>query len=130
MALILEGIVEHGDARGRELGFPTANLALEGRPDLEGIWAAFADVDGGGRFPATVSVGRRPTYYPDTATRLVEVHLLDFEGVGDIYGRRIRVELESYLRSQARCASEAELISLIAADVDATRRLMAGLVSA
>ena len=128
MARILEGIVEHGDARGRGLGFPTANLALEGRGDLEGIWAAFADVDGVGRFPATVSVGRRPTYYPDTAARLVEVHLLDFEG--DIYGRHIRVGLESYLRSQVRCTSEAELISLIAAGVDATRRLMAGLVSA
>jgi riboflavin kinase len=118
---ILEGTVEHGDARGRELGFPTANVSINGRDDLDGIWAAYADVDGLGQFLATVSIGRRPTYYPDTAMRLIEVHLLDF--TGDLYGRHISVELETFLRPQVRCTSESELIALIAADVRATRGL-------
>jgi len=120
---ILHGTVEHGDARGRELGFPTANIPIHGKPELEGIWAAYAEVEGLGRHLATVSIGRRPTYYPDDAPRLVEAHLLDFSG--DLYGRRMSVELVSFVRGQVRCASETDLVSRITEDVQATRDLLA-----
>lgn len=58
---------------------------------------------------ATVSIGHRPTYYPDTAATLVEVHLLDFDA--DIYGCRVAVELTAFLRGQVRCANEQELVA-------------------
>ncbi len=119
----IEGYVEHGDARGRTLGFPTANLTIADRPELDGIWTARVVVEGRVEHQATVSIGRRPTYYPDGAERLVEVHLLDF--AGDLYGRHLSVELTTFLRHQARCSSEQELIALIANDVQATRDLAA-----
>ena len=121
MKRILQGIVEHGDARGRQLGFPTANLPLHGTTDLDGVWAGFADVEGYGRFMATVSIGHRPTYYPETAATLVEVHLLDFNA--DIYGRNVSVELTAFIRPQIRCKSEDELVALIAEDVNVCRRM-------
>lgn len=122
MRTLLQGIVEHGDARGRELGFPTANLPIHDRPELDGIWAAHAEVEGRGRFQATVSIGRRPTYYPDDAMRLVEVHLLDFSG--SIYGSTLSVELVGFLRGQQRFSGSEELVARIAADVAATRDLL------
>ena len=122
MITILHGTVEHGDARGRELGFPTANLPITGRPELDGVWAGYASVEGMGRFAATISIGRRSTYYPEDALRLVEVHILDFDG--DIYGTDLRVELVSFIRGQQRCNGEAELVARIGADVRATRELV------
>lgn len=115
----IEGYVEHGDARGRTLGFPTANLTIADRPELDGVWVGRVVVEGVGAHDATISIGRRPTYYPEGAERLIEVHLLDFSG--DLYGRHLSVELTSFLRHQAQCSSERELITLIASDVQATR---------
>lgn len=128
MKRILQGIVEHGDARGRHLGFPTANLPMHTVLDLDGVWAGFADVEGFGRFVATLSIGNRPTYYPDTAATLVEVYLLDFNA--DIYGCHVSVELIAFLRPQVRCTSDDELVALITEDVRATRRLAVDTVSA
>lgn len=125
MTHVLQGVVEHGDARGRELGFPTANLPIQGQDELDGIWAALVDVEGLGRHLATVSIGRRPTFYADGALRLAEAYILDFDAT--IYGRRLTVELVAFLREQARCADVAELIRLITADVAATRDLLAPL---
>lgn len=120
---ILQGIIEHGDARGRELGFPTANMPIHGNLGLDGVWAAYAEVEGMGRYAATVSIGRRPTYYSEHALRLVEAHLLDFSG--DLYGRHLSVELVSFVRGQIRCANEADQVSRITEDVQATRDLLA-----
>ncbi|WP_311214700.1 MULTISPECIES: riboflavin kinase [unclassified Arthrobacter] len=123
MAHIISGTVEHGDARGRLLGFPTANVAGDFSPDVEGIWTAYAVVHGIGSFRATVSIGRRPTYYADSAEMLVEAHLLDFDG--DIYGCRLNIELVSFLRPQMRCQTETELVQLIAGDVRSTQAMAA-----
>lgn len=122
MSHVLTGVVEHGDARGRELGFPTANLPTTGPAELDGVWAAVVDAEGVGRRLATVSIGRRPTYYAAGAERLIEVHVLDF--AGDLYGRRLRVELVSFIRGQVRFAGSDELIERITADVAETRRLL------
>ena len=111
----LDGAVVAGDARGGTLGFPTANLAVA--PDLampaHGIYAGSAL---GTR--AAVSVGTNPHY--GGLERRVEAFLLDFEG--DLYGRRLVVELWERLRDERAFASEEELVAAIAGDVEATRR--------
>jgi riboflavin kinase/FMN adenylyltransferase len=110
----LDGTVVLGDQRGGTLGYPTANLALP--PDMAvpayGIYAGAAL---GHR--AAISVGVNPHYGGDE--RRIEPHLLDFEG--DLYGRRLVVELWLRLRDEQAFASEAELVAQIARDVEATR---------
>lgn len=120
-------MVEHGDARDRQLGFPTANLPIHASDGLDGIWAAYAVIEGMGKFQATVSVGQRPTYYQN-GIRIAEAHLLDF--AGDLYGRHLLVELINFLRPQVHCASEAELIALIEGDIRATRAMISPAVTA
>lgn len=120
MIEILHGTVEHGDARGREIGFPTANLPINDREHLDGVWAGYAVVDGIRR-AATISIGRRPTYYPDHACRLAEVHVLDF--LGDLYGKSMRVELATFIRGQQRFSNTSELVARIIDDVQVTREL-------
>jgi riboflavin kinase/FMN adenylyltransferase len=111
----LDGVVVSGDQRGGTLGYPTANLRLE--PDLAcpryGIYAGFAL---GHR--AAISVGTNPHY--GGSERRIEPYLLDFEG--DLYGKRLVVELWERLRDEAVFDSEAALVAQIAADVEATKR--------
>ena len=110
----LDGLVVTGDQRGGTLGYPTANLALE--PHLTcprfGIYAGAAL---GHR--AAVSVGTNPHY--GGTERRIEPFLLDFDG--DLYGRRLVVELWQRLRDESTFASEAELVEQIGRDVAATR---------
>ncbi|WP_432515315.1 riboflavin kinase [Kineococcus sp. SYSU DK001] len=115
---VVEGVVAHGDRRGRELGFPTANLLDPRAVRLDGVYAAVTVVDGDptGARPAVVSVGRRPTYYGGQGVRLLEAHLLDWSG--DLYGRHLRVELHQRLRPQRAFAGSIELMEQIACDVD------------
>jgi len=111
----LDGTVVAGDQRGGTLGYPTANVRLE--PDLAcprfGIYAGAAL---GQR--AAISIGTNPHY--GGTERRIEPYLLDFEG--DLYGRRLVVELWERLRDEAVFASEEELVQQIADDVEATRR--------
>ena len=111
----VEGTVVTGDRRGKELGFPTANLGVP--DDLlvppDGVYAGSAL-----GHPAAVSIGTNPHY--GGGERRVETYLLDFEG--DLYGKRLVVELWERLRDQARFESEAELAAAIADDVEQTRR--------
>ena len=111
----LDGIVVSGDQRGGTLGYPTANLAVD--PGLlvpqYGIYAGSA-LD----HRAAVSIGTNPHYGGEE--RRIEPHLLDFEG--DLYGRRLVVELWERLRDEQVFGSEQELIEQIARDVDATRK--------
>jgi riboflavin kinase/FMN adenylyltransferase len=105
----VEGIVVHGDHRGRLLGFPTANLQSPPGvlvPKL-GIYAG-ATLD----HVSAISIGTNPTY--GGTERRAEAHLLDFDG--DLYGRRLVVELWARLRDEAAFRSEAELVEAIAAD--------------
>jgi riboflavin kinase / FMN adenylyltransferase len=111
----VEGVVVGGDARGRTLGFPTANVEVDAGlvvPAL-GIYAGWA---AGTR--AAISIGTNPTY--GGVERRIEAFLLDFEG--DLYGRRLVVELWARLRDEVAFADEQELAQQIAADVAATRR--------
>lgn len=121
---MLTGLVVPGDGRGRVLGFPTANLALPERllPD-DGIYAAWARVpDDDRRWEATASVGANPTFCGDRARRL-EVHLHDVDR--DLYGQRLSVELVALLRPTLRFDAVAELVARTAADVAASRQVLA-----
>ncbi|MGX5358094.1 riboflavin kinase [Kocuria sp. KH4] len=117
---VVEGIVEHGDARGRTIGFPTANLAIRGPGIVDGVWAAPVRVDSRAWTVAAVSVGRRRTFYTGEGPRLLEAHLLDF--TGDLYGRTLRVELSVKLRGQQSFPSVEALVEQLHRDVGATRR--------
>ena len=116
----VEGIVVEGDARGGTLGFPTANLAAE--PDLllpaHGIYAGHAAGPGIKGNRAAVSIGVNPHYGGDELR--IEAFLLGF--AGDLYGRRLIVELWRRLRDERAFASEQELIDQIARDVEETER--------
>jgi riboflavin kinase/FMN adenylyltransferase len=111
----VEGVVVKGDRRGKALGFPTANLEVASDQLLppKGIYAGAAL---GHR--AAISVGVNP-HYGGTVLR-VEAHLLDFDG--DLYGRKLVLELWQRLREERAFAGEVELIEAIRADVEATRR--------
>ena len=111
----VKGVVVEGDRRGKLLGFPTANLDVPPGQLLppKGIYAGAAL---GHR--AAISIGVNP-HYGGTTLR-VEAHLLDFDG--DLYGRRLVLELWQRLRDEGAFASEEELVAAIAADVEATRR--------
>ena len=110
----LEGTVVSGDARGGTLGFPTANIRVDPHALVPayGIYAGFAE---GTR--AAVSVGTNPHYGGNE--RRIEAFLLDFDG--DLYGRRLVVELWSRLRDERAFASEADLVEQIGRDVEQAR---------
>jgi riboflavin kinase/FMN adenylyltransferase len=116
----ISGVVARGAARGRTLGFPTANLAAT--PGLllaNGVYAARAAWDGESA-GAVVNVGVRPTV--DGATRLVEAHLLDV--APDLYGRRITLTFLDRIRAERRFDSLDALRGQIAEDVATARRML------
>lgn len=120
----LRGTVVTGDRRGRELGFPTANVDVPTRQCLpaDGIYAGtFVAEDDVERIGA-ISLGRRPTFHPDAARSLLEVHVLDFDG--DLYGQTVKVRVHHRLRGEERFESVDALVEQMRLDVEATRHLM------
>ncbi len=117
----VRGVVVHGDARGRELGYPTANVAVPAEIALpaDGVYRGWFQGDDGARRPAALSLGRRPTFYVDADLSLLEAHLLDFDG--DLYDQHARVGFGARLRGQMRFDSVDDLIAQMGRDVEATR---------
>jgi len=115
----LEGIVVHGDHRGRDLGYPTANLDLA--PDLaipaDGVYAGRLD-----GMPAAVSVGTNPTF--DGVGRRVEAYVVDQSGL-DLYGRTMALDFVARLRPMVRFDGIDALVAQMATDVDQARELLA-----
>ncbi len=113
----LSGEVTRGDARGRELGFPTANIVPEEALACpgHGVYACLAD----GR-PAAVSIGVRPTFGTGRG-ELIEVFVLDFDG--DLYGSQLRLEFLERLRGERRFGSPEALIEQMHRDVALTREI-------
>lgn len=109
----LGGIVVEGDGRGRTIGFPTANLAIDHRMAVpaDGVYAAWVHV-GAGTHPAVVNVGVRPTF--DGQDRTVEAHLLD--GDHDLYGRHLGIRFVQRLRGEQKFAGVDELVVQIGRD--------------
>jgi FAD synthase len=116
---VVRGTVEPGDQRGRELGFPTANIALSDQSGSvgDGVWAGWVRRADGTHIPAAISVGRRPTYYGADGYRLLEAHLLEFSG--DLYGETLVVWLGSHLREQKAYSSAEDLITALKNDIAA-----------
>jgi riboflavin kinase/FMN adenylyltransferase len=117
----IEGEVVHGDKRGRELGYPTANMELGRylRPRY-GIYAVRARLDDGGIVDGVANLGIRPSF--DPPRELLEPYFFDFSG--DLYGRTIEVALIAYLRGEAKFDSMDALKAQMAADCDEARRLL------
>ena len=118
----IEGVVQRGDARGRELGYPTANLTLGDyqRPKY-GIYAVRVTLDDGSEHPGVASVGIRPTF--DPPQELLEAHLFGFNG--DLYDRRIEVALHAFIREEKKFDSVDTLIAAMRSDEAQARRLLA-----
>jgi riboflavin kinase/FMN adenylyltransferase len=116
---MVEGEVVSGDQRGRELGFPTANIVPDDRLAIpgHGVYAAFAN-----GVPAAVNVGVRPTFESGRGV-LIETYLIDFEG--DLYGTELRVAFVERLRGEKRFASVEELIAQMRIDVEDAKRVCA-----
>ena len=121
----VRGTVETGDRRGRELGFPTANVAVP--PEIlvpaDGIYAGWYTRPDGETKAAAISIGRRPTFY-ESGPSLVEAYLLDFDG--DLYGEAAQVRFVSKLRDEVRFDSVDALVEQMAKDVEATREALGG----
>jgi riboflavin kinase/FMN adenylyltransferase len=118
----VEGTVVHGDHRGRELGYPTANLAVTRHAALpaDGVYAGHLVRPDGSRLPAAVSIGTNPTF--DGSERRVEAFVLDHDDL-DLYGEHVALELAHRLRDTLRFDSVDDLLAQVADDVSRTRRL-------
>jgi riboflavin kinase / FMN adenylyltransferase len=126
----MRGEVVHGDERGRELGFPTANLIPDDALVCpgHGVYACLADtLTGTGPLPAAVNVGVRPTFVTGRG-ELVEAYILDFDG--DLYGKQLRLDFLARLRGERRFQSAEELIEQMRRDVERTREIVAGCLPA
>ena len=118
----IEGVVEHGDRRGRELGFPTANIPLGNflRPRF-GVYAVRGKLEDGRVLDGVANLGIRPMF--DPPKELLEPHFLDFDG--DLYGQRIAVELISFIREERVFDDIEALKAQIARDAEEARKRLA-----
>ncbi len=119
--LVLHGRIVHGDERGKQLGFPTANLAFTRGQALpeDGVYVTKAYL-GGQALPSVTNIGKRPTFGENRRT--VEVYLIGFSG--EIYGEVLRVELVDRLRGEKRFSSPEELKAQISQDVEKARSML------
>ncbi|MGE5408871.1 MAG: bifunctional riboflavin kinase/FAD synthetase [Syntrophothermus sp.] len=119
---MVEGTVVEGDQRGRELGFPTANIVPDDRLVIpgHGVYAAFAN-----GIPAAVNVGVRPTFESGRGV-LVETYLIDHDE--DLYGRNLRVAFVERLRGERRYADVDHLVAQMHRDVEDAKRICAELI--
>ncbi|WP_434743914.1 bifunctional riboflavin kinase/FAD synthetase [Micromonospora sp. SH-82] len=123
----LEGVVVRGDQRGRELGFPTANLLCPPYPAVpaDGVYAGWFIRYGraGGptvALPSAISVGTNPTF--SGRERRVEAHVLDFDD--DLYGERVALDFVAHLRGQVKYDGIEPLLTQMSADVAQVRRIL------
>ena len=121
----IEGEVMRGDQRGRDLGYPTANMSIAGlHPPRFGVYAVSVDVLSGpheGRYPGVASLGVRPMFGVNAAN--LETHLFDF--AGDLYGTHLSVALVAFLRDEAKFDSVEALIRQMDADSAKAREMVA-----
>lgn len=125
----VRGVVRRGDARGRTIGFPTANVEVStayAQP-AEGVYAAWyvrtlpdgSDVS----LPAAVNIGRRPTFYEHAPLALVEAHVIDEHDL-DLYDERARLQFVARLRAERKFDSLEDLKQQLRIDIDAARRIL------
>jgi riboflavin kinase/FMN adenylyltransferase len=123
----IDGPVIGGEQRGRELGYPTANMSIEGlHPPRFGVYAVLVDVLDGphkGHYHGAASLGVRPMFHGETPN--IETFLFDF--AGDLYGADLSVALVDYLRPEETFDSLDAFIAQMDADCDAARRILSAL---
>ena len=121
----IEGTIEQGDQRGRELGYPTANMSIAGlHPPKFGVYAVRAEVLTGphiGRYEGAASIGVRPTFGVNAPN--CETFLFDFKG--DLYGAEMSVALIEYLRPEVKFTTVEALIRQMDADCETAARILA-----
>ncbi len=117
----VEGPVMQGDQRGRTIGFPTANVSMNGYLEPKfGVYAVLVEVESGpheGDYLGVANIGKRPTF--DKQEVNLEVHLFDFDG--DLYGTTVRVSFVEFLRAEQKFDGLDALKAQIAADCDEAR---------
>ena len=120
---IVDAVVEHGEKRGRTLGFPTANMRLgEIVHPAHGVYAVWAQVDGEAAWrPGVASFGRTPT----TGLRDPLLEVVIFDWSGDLYGKRLHTAFAAFLRPQATFAGLDELVAAMRQDEANARSLLA-----
>jgi riboflavin kinase/FMN adenylyltransferase len=118
----ITGVVQEGDKRGRELGYPTANMVLGDyqRPRY-GIYAVRVTLADGTEHPGVASLGVRPTFSPPV--ELLETHLLDYDG--DLYGQGIEVGLHAFIRDEKKFDDVGALVTHMKRDEAQARHLLA-----
>lgn len=120
------GTVVHGDARGRELGYPTGNIGADDRTGMvpaDGVYAGWLTADGGAPMPAAVSIGTNPQF--DGHERRVEAYVVDARDL-DLYDRRVRLDFVARVRETLRFESVDALVARMGRDVAEIRALLAG----
>ena len=134
----LEGVVVHGHARGRTIGFPTANIGtdIEGYIPVDGVYAGWLvdlgpDAEAGTedqprRWPAAISIGTKPTFSEKTGLheRVVESYCITDDWI-DLYGHKVRVEFTGFLRPQVKFDGPDALVDELKRNVEETKRLTA-----
>jgi riboflavin kinase/FMN adenylyltransferase len=120
----VRGVVQHGDERGRTIGFPTANIPVSKQMawPSDGVYAGWYTRPDGAVHPCALNIGRRPTFYEHAQQSLLEAHLLDFEG--DLYGEEARVSFVEFLRSEHRFDGIDALAAQLKKDVEHARQIL------
>ena len=120
----VRGVVEAGDQRGRQIGFPTANIPV---PKVmawpaDAVYAGWCTRENGERHPCAINIGRRPTFYEHAEQSLLEAHLIDFEG--DLYGEEVAVSFVDFLRSERKFNGLEQLSEQLKVDIDDARAVL------
>lgn len=120
----VRGVVEPGDQRGRQIGFPTANIPV---PNVmawpaDAVYAGWCTRSNGDRHACAINIGRRPTFYEHAEQSLLEAHLIDFEG--DLYGEEVAVSFVDFLRSERKFNGLEQLTEQLKVDIDNARNVL------
>ncbi len=123
----VRGSVVQGDQRGRQIGFPTANVEVSNQicVPADGVYAGFYERPDGSSHPCAINLGRRPTFYEHADHSLLEAHLLDF--TDDLYGESAHVRFTHFLRSERKFDGIDALVIQLKQDIEHTRASIAAL---
>ena len=117
----VRGRVVHGDERGRQIGFPTANIEVPSqicRP-ADGVYAGVLTRADGAKHVCAINLGRRPTFYEHADSSMLEAHLLDFDG--ELYGEIVKVSFSHFLRGERKFENIDALKAQLKNDIEQTR---------
>jgi riboflavin kinase/FMN adenylyltransferase len=120
----VRGPVVLGDQRGRQLGFPTANVTVSKSVCLpaDGVYAGWFERADGGVHPCAINLGKRPTFYEHAESAVLEAHVLDFDE--DLYGEQVKVRFAHFLRSERKFDGIEAIVAQLNVDVDHARELL------